>query len=705
MKIKFNATNIPLFLSLFILIIIIAWVYQDLLFSPNSFLMQKNGDGLKNYFLFAWVAKYGSLSGYTGTNYPFGETILYTDSMPIFSLSLFYLNKLFPFISEYSIGILHLSMLLLFPICLFYLYKVFKHYEVNHWIASLGALLITLNCPSNSRILLHFGLFFIILFPILLYQTVTFNNSFSKKIKLLLFLLFGYYIHGYTGAIWSGIIIAYFLITLLLKEQKKLAFQGFILSTLPTIIYSLSVSIIDNHLWRTKHPLALFDFKITLNHFFGNILQKDIVIHESLQFNYWFWVSCILVILAMLKNRKPLRKFIRIEYNIFLLLGLAYIFYGTSIPLKFQVVLTSIPQLEQLRDLQRFGWVAYLCISFPFIIYQNKYYSALLVIPLLSVGIFEGIQYNKKIVENIDALSNPFQYRSPLQNYTSLKEKYSSILAVPFHFKADVTNAEIDQMTIEQYHLVYTTGIPSINAYLSRLSYVEENLKQLFTLPSPHHKNILKQYFNENDSLLIIKAKENVQLPNNIPLVEIGELDQIKLYKGYTKDFFNSEVNYDSIISKALIYESFEHENNDEGFLSHGVKIGNTHGKVLLYEQNQLQLDTSFHYNLGIWVKHYQMDSLYLNSLQIEQGHQVLAQESLRGYFTYMDEKWGGFRLKFKPINNTSPVKVFLISRREKNVYWHEKLYDIPEKDKMREQPILFDDLTINKIPMNEKSD
>lgn len=695
MKNNLKTINIPLFICFILLILIIGWIYQDIIFSPNSHLLQQNGDGLKNYFLFAWVAKYGSLSGFTGTNYPFGETILYTDSMPFLSLSLYYLSSIFTILPKYSIGILHSSMLILFPISFFYTYKIFKYYNVNNWIAALGALLIVLNCPSNSRILLHFGLFYIILFPILLYFVLTFQKSSFRPFQLFFGLLIGYFIHGYTGALWSGIIISFFTIKLFVNKNKKTKLIGFLISLAPTIIYFFLISISDDHLWRSKHPLALFDYKITFYHLFGIFLGKELHIFQVLQFNYWFWSSIIITFYFLIKNKKNTKNYLFQDSTIIFFLGVAYIIYGTSIILKFQSILILFPQLEQLRDLQRFGWVGFISITIPLIIVQDKVTPKLLIIFLLFIGINEGIRYNNNIINHTESIENPFKYLSSINKYEALKNKYSCILSIPFHYNANLNQEEENQLTINQYHLTYTTGIPSINAYLSRLSSEEENLKQLFILPSLKKKTILHQYFNQKDSILVIKGNDLTKTPSDLPLVSIGQIDSIKIYKGFSKDFIQNTVSYDTLINKALVYEEFSNQNINNGLFDKGAKIIKTHGKNIIFKENKLYYDTTQNYHLSIWIYHHQMDSLYLNHLQLEQNNTVIGKKSLGNGFKYFDEKWGCLDFAFKPISEKDPLKLFIISRKEKSVFWYEKFFPKPEEEKTRKQPLLFDDLLI----------
>ena len=98
----------PILLLLLGTILLILLSIPELITSPNDFLLVSEGDGLKSYYVFDYQLKYRTLfNHFSGLNYPYGENYLYTDGFPVLQFIL----QLFPFLFEYSIAIIHLSII------------------------------------------------------------------------------------------------------------------------------------------------------------------------------------------------------------------------------------------------------------------------------------------------------------------------------------------------------------------------------------------------------------------------------------------------------------------------------------------------------------------------------------------------------------------------------------------------------------------
>ena len=66
------------------------WVfalYGPILSAPDDYMFSDQGDGVKNYFTFAYHVKHDAhWLEFKGMNYPDGEHVGYTDGHPFFSL-------------------------------------------------------------------------------------------------------------------------------------------------------------------------------------------------------------------------------------------------------------------------------------------------------------------------------------------------------------------------------------------------------------------------------------------------------------------------------------------------------------------------------------------------------------------------------------------------------------------------------------------
>ncbi|MBK6776979.1 MAG: hypothetical protein IPG74_14470 [Flavobacteriales bacterium] len=100
------------------------WVhYGAVLKAPGDHLFSDHGDGLKNYFGFAWHARYDTTASvFAGMNHPYGEHIGYPDAQPIFTNTWRVLLDVMPEWHVDSVAVVNLLMLLSIPLCAVFLY-------------------------------------------------------------------------------------------------------------------------------------------------------------------------------------------------------------------------------------------------------------------------------------------------------------------------------------------------------------------------------------------------------------------------------------------------------------------------------------------------------------------------------------------------------------------------------------------------------
>ena len=65
----------------FLAIVPIFVLYHQLIFNPNTILLDSEGDGIKNYYTFKYfINNSTSWTDFDGMNYPYGEIVTYLDS-------------------------------------------------------------------------------------------------------------------------------------------------------------------------------------------------------------------------------------------------------------------------------------------------------------------------------------------------------------------------------------------------------------------------------------------------------------------------------------------------------------------------------------------------------------------------------------------------------------------------------------------------
>ncbi|NME66391.1 hypothetical protein [Flammeovirga aprica] len=661
---------------------VLFFLLQKIITSPNHFLLFKGGDALKNYFLYAFVSKYGNLEN---INFPFGESILYTDSVVLLSSINHFISKYFVDISDYSIGILHLEMLAVFFIGYTYSYKIFRVYKIDRTTAVLSSLLLTLGTPSNSRILLHFGLVFIGLMPCLVYYIITFKNK-KRQNSLIIFLINigGYFLHGYVGTLFSGLTIFYFITESILNKNKHFIYSA--LGIIPTLIFTSAVYFTDTNLWRSQRPSGLFDYIINLDRISPFTLRDEVSIHESLLFNFWFYS---LVLLAFIYFKKVKLK----PALPFFIVGFIFIVYGTSVFLRFSFVLELLPELQQLRDLQRFGWVSYFIISVGVIRVSYTFLNKKILLTILCLGLLESIYFMAKVEGEIQYDKNVFN----LQLY-DFEDQINTNLTSSIIIHADTT-VHLDQLADLQYQLAYKFGISPINNYLSRPSLEERNIQKQFTIPfiKPKKPSILN-YINPDEEVIILGDTLKEQYKPT-------QIFNHAVYSCKLNKLIPQPVSLDSIRDNALYVDSLSQ--NSLYHIRNEIKKGWTvdaffKGKIASIPMDIL--DTTKVYQLNIWLYHFHQDSLIFDKLVLYQGTKRISGIEHLNEYDVLSEKRGRLSMNFK-IPNHSRDSLYLFAERsfKQSPFIIDRLSEKINAQKRRKQPLVFNELTISEIPSKKK--
>ncbi|RMG79706.1 MAG: hypothetical protein D6707_07650, partial [Bacteroidetes bacterium] len=208
--------------------------YFDILQAPNDYLFADSGDGIKNYYTYAYHIKNDSSYVYfEGMNYPYGELHVFTDGNPFLANFVKILQEFFPQISRYSIGIYNSFMLWSFCVAAIFLYLILFEFMRDVVWSVAGALAIMVLSPQIMRAGGHFSLVTFFTFPITYYLNIAENlkNPF-KHIGLFITTICWFFIHPYLGMISALFILLYALIFMLAYRKKSywhFVISGFVL--------------------------------------------------------------------------------------------------------------------------------------------------------------------------------------------------------------------------------------------------------------------------------------------------------------------------------------------------------------------------------------------------------------------------------------------------------------------------------------------
>ncbi len=148
--------------------IITAFFYPKAVFTPNSYLLSSTGDGLKNYYTYAYLIKNDtSFINSKCVNYPFGEHFNYLDCQPAIAMPIKFISNIFPGISNYSIGILNFLIVLSIVFTAVLVFLILKEYKVSNIFAIFTSIAITFLSPQFYRLAGHYGLFYTFAIPLI----------------------------------------------------------------------------------------------------------------------------------------------------------------------------------------------------------------------------------------------------------------------------------------------------------------------------------------------------------------------------------------------------------------------------------------------------------------------------------------------------------------------------------------------------------
>jgi hypothetical protein len=173
---------------------------------PGAFLFTDGGDGIKNYFTFAWHVQQGDDAlHFTGTNHPFGDHVFFADAHPWLAILL----QQVPLPQGVEITLLNvlllLGILLLPALCI---HGILRHYGVGAWPSAFAAFAITLLQPQLSRVGGHLSLAHAWIIPLGWLLTLKFisGNQILHAILATLTGILAFLTHPYLGLMLCGMV-------------------------------------------------------------------------------------------------------------------------------------------------------------------------------------------------------------------------------------------------------------------------------------------------------------------------------------------------------------------------------------------------------------------------------------------------------------------------------------------------------------------
>ena len=508
MEPNFFVKNRSPFFLVVLTFMLLVWMIPQLIFHPNDILLTADGDGLKSYYCFMYHLKFDeSFLHFGGMNYPHGEHYLYTDGFPAIA----WILQLLPFLKAHGIFMIHFTLFLSLLFTPLFIYLILKKFQVQDWIAILGAISLFILQPQFPRLFSHLSLAYSIFFPLSWYLLLRYkeNRSSLKWFSLLLInQLFWYFTHPYLGFM----ITVFYGLDWFIQQWRKQAFIkdsvfGLILILLPVVLVQSIVMFTDSIKDRPTTPYGFFEYQA---HWKSIFLPDVGPMHEwistYISFDEFRWegyayigflsILMLLIGLALLVyfRWKKTVQISEMQQHLFpavlaalflLILSFGFPFNGNPQWLE------HLRFLKQFRALGRFSWVFYYVIGVMGIYvlhlmytqlrnleltHRFKYKSFILVLGLLCMQICEGmslLKIPKAFSKNIFDVTQLTAAEKKLVHFAKKKRNsVNALLPLPwFHIGSEINGKEVDSQTLKNTFLISAhTGIPIYAVMMGRTS-------------------------------------------------------------------------------------------------------------------------------------------------------------------------------------------------------------------------------------------
>lgn len=528
-----------------------------LIVHPNKIYFKPSDDGIQAYYGAIYHVKYDSSYWQSaGMNYPYGEQVFFTGCQPFITNTIKLISTVAD-ISNYTLGILNVIMLLSIAICPFFLYLIFKHLKLPPFFAAVAAVAITFLSPQFIRLGGHYSLTYQFALPLFLLLLLKFYDSPSIK-KSLLIGVFVFFMAGtqfYFFGFFAIISLVFWLFMFFRKNASITStYRDKILLCLkhatvqlfaPFFLIQFLMYLIDDAQHRTNQPWGYLEYYTNLAGVFFP-LNKPPYTDMLLKFikpeyppsmegySYvglvatFVFIALILISVKQLLFFKFKTIFVPTDHGVLnaffwasifaLLLAFAYPFRIHG----YERWLSYSGPLKQLRAIGRFAWVFYYIINIIAFykisqwienkkpIWKNIILSIVLFIVCLDAYYTANNKqnlFNNKIAALEDTKNLLPENRWLSQINTN---HYQAIIGLPyFHVGSEnIWLAPVSEIVKDVFITSLKTGLPTTMVFLSRTS-LEQTYKNIQLIKEPYRKpEIVNDFKNQKPFLVLVRESE-----------------------------------------------------------------------------------------------------------------------------------------------------------------------------------------------------
>lgn len=605
--------------------------------------LDMSGDGLKNYYTFAYSIKYHCNWWFEGYLYPYGDYGPYTDNIPLVSSVLGKLYQWGWFDPQSSLLVLIGTGLGSTILSAYLLFLIMRHYKVAFVNSLLMSFFAGMMGPQIFRISAHFALSYSFAIPLFWWLLISLEvrPKIYKYLLLALFTLALAFVHPYM--MLSVVMFGLSYVASKYMFIKNFDFKILVSVIIPIVVFLLIGKVLDtesqdrpsnpNGVWNLKTEVAdLLPFDGPIASVFKKINGVRTDQTEGYAYPGVLLFIFVLMIPFLVWNRYYNKNKAKIKYQ--LDNSLKIFFVASLFMLAFAMGLHGlitgykitdwIPHLAQFRSLGRFSWSFYyvIVVVLSYLFYQMLiqiksvwWRNTLLAIIMLiyvcdTYAIHKSIKVGQERYQSDDLLHSSFTVLDILKDSGHSADEYQAVITLP------VSTEGVEKLSFSDDFFTKIAALP--------FSYQEEiPLTSCIQSRAPISRVMkILQYANSSFGDHSIQEDIASELPFLIILPihlrdQFEDIYQKSTLLGQSKEIFVMQITKEKlfekkyfeeirdstyqVIAESLVnvyLEEFEEE-PDKGLYSKGAF--RTSKKNQQVVQWPIELDTITHFELSFW--------------------------------------------------------------------------------------------------------
>ena len=513
-------TYLPL-LTLFAIMAVLLWLrFPDFFEYANSRVIEPWGDGYKTYHALVYHTLHDStLTHFNGMNYPYGDHVIPGDCQPILSNGLKILHSLGWDLTSYTIGALHVILLVSMVLCALFLFLLLYRFQLPAWYSVLVAIGLTFLAPQADRMVSHFGLAHPEVIPMVLYFLWRWHEqphwkwSLGIGLTVWAYSLFHFYFFAILGFLIGGFMV---LRWVAFKDWRKVlnyAGHGVLMLGLPLLFFYFWMMHNDPIVDRNPVPWGFFNYRARLEGVFTHFSQiqwrgfDQLIPIRRVDMEANAYIGLVATVFmgwwlaAWFGQKFRFRPLLtdEVKTNFLRLLGLlSFLILLFALGLPFilpggEKLLKYTGPIQQFRSIGRFAWIFYYGINIIafYGLYrwaeQRPQWGRVVLGLALSVLTWEAYSYHTHKDLRLDPIEE-FAHGQTFTDIDSLDfSSYQAIVPIPYYnigsgnFWWDLkgyTGQKSQTLSMQ-------TGLPMTAAMLTRTS-LSQTLNQFQLVTEPY---------------------------------------------------------------------------------------------------------------------------------------------------------------------------------------------------------------------------